>query len=476
MRIGQTSFVTFVSKFLASGAGFVGTIVFARLLGADVLGRYYLLLSIVAWLALAGTLGFESAIAKRLSEGEDRGAYKVAGGLCMAALTGSIVVVLFLGEGLVEQLFDIRRVEFVAVLLLVGVASSYVDSMLNGVHLVHVASSLRPVRQIVRTALQVGGLLLSFGLAALVYGYAAGSLVVVVVGLYFVGRPYRLPTRAHFESLYEYARYAWLGRIRGKTFNQADVLVLGVFVSDELLGVYAITWSLANFLIIFSNAISSALFPELSKLSAEDSFDQVSSLIEDSFAYAGLFTIPGLVGGVLLSDRLLQIYGSEFLKGTEVLWLLIVAVLVYGYQSQIVNALSGIDRPGEAFRVNAVLVVSNVVLNFALIWQYRILGAAIATATSVVLSFVVGYFVLRSHVSVSLPVERIGTQAVAAAGMGVVVATVERVARPVFPLVDPTATAALLVVVGALAYFALLWALSGDFRTVVRENAPAIAL
>jgi O-antigen/teichoic acid export membrane protein len=474
MRIGQTSFVTFVSKFVASGAGFVGTIVFARLLGADVLGRYYLLLSMVAWLALAGTLGFESAITKRLSEGEDRGAYKVAGGVCIAALTGTIVVALVLGEGIVQQLFDVQRIDFLILLLVVGVTGYYVDAMLQGIHLVHVYSGLRPVRQIVRTVVQVGGILLSFGLVALVYGYAAGAVVIILISLYVVGGPYRIPTLEHFRSLYEYARFAWLGRIEGKTFNQADILILGVFVSDSFVGVYGITWNLANFLIIFSNAISSALFPELSKLSEQESFQQVSSLVEDSFAYAGLFTIPGLVGGALLSERLLRIYGSEFVDGSEVLWLLIVAVLVYGYQRQIVNALSGIDRPDESFTVNSVLVVSNLALNVVLIQMYGIVGAAVASAGSVVLSCTVGFVVLDRHVDVVVPVYRIGAQVVAALGMGLVVVGAETAAEPIFPIVNNTTTTALLVVLGAGVYFALLWGLSADFRGIVRRNTPVL--
>jgi O-antigen/teichoic acid export membrane protein len=472
MRIGQTSFITFVSNFISSGAGFVGTIIFARLLGADILGQYYLLLSIVAWLALAGTLGFESAITKRLSEGEDRGAYKVAGGLCIAALTAMIVLALLLGEDVVQQLFGVRRIDFLILLLIVGVIGSYVDAILQGVHLVHIYAGLRPVRRVVRTLVQVGGILLSFGLVALVFGYAAGGVVIILIGLYVVGGPYSLPTREHFQSLYDYARFAWLGGMESKTFNQADILILGVFVSDSLVGVYGITWNLANFLIIFSNAIRSSLFPELSKLSADKSLAQVSSLLEDSLAYTGLFTIPGLVGGALLSDRLLGVYGPEFVDGSEVLWLLIGAVLVYGYQRQIINVLNAIDRPDESFKINSILILSNLVLNFVLIREYGIFGAAGATMTSVLLSFSVGYVLLNKHIDVTVPVDRIGVQIAAALGMGLVIVSMEHLVEPILSTTNNAITTTMLVILGAAVYFALLWGLSADFRRVVRENVP----
>jgi O-antigen/teichoic acid export membrane protein len=198
----------------------------------------------------------------------------------------------------------------------------------------------------------------------------------------------------------------------------------------------------------------------------------VSSLLEDSLAYAGLFTIPGLVGGALLSERLLRVYGPEFVDGSEVLWLLIGAVLIYGYQRQIVNVLSAIDRPDESFKINSVLILSNLVLNFFLIREYGIFGAASATILSVLLSFIVGYVMLSRHVDITVPIDRIGTQIAAALGMGLIVVAVEVLAKPVFSPINNTVTTATLVILGAAAYFTFLWGLSSDFRRIVRENVP----
>jgi O-antigen/teichoic acid export membrane protein len=47
MNLGQTSVVYFVSKLLGSVLGFVATIYFARVLGAEVLGQYALVLALI---------------------------------------------------------------------------------------------------------------------------------------------------------------------------------------------------------------------------------------------------------------------------------------------------------------------------------------------------------------------------------------------------------------------------------------------
>lgn len=472
MRIGQTSFVTFVSQALSSAAGFVATIYFARVLGDEVLGVYFFLLAVVSWLTLLGTMGVGSAITKRMSEGENVAEYKAGGGLLIFGFAVVISATLLAFQPQVSAVLDLEAVEYVVVLLVVSLAGSYVDAMLQGQHLVHVYAMLRPVRRIVRTVLQIGAVLLGWQLAGLVFGYVVGGVFVVVIGFVFVDRNYRLPSRRHVERLVEYAQYSWMARMEGKTFNQADVLLLGFLVPSGAVGVYGVTWNIAAFLLLFSTAISRAIFPEISKLTEQDEDGMVASIVEDSIAFAGLFTIPGLVGGVLLAEEILAAYGGEFVRGGQVLGLLILSVLFYGYQKQFVNTLGGIDRPDEAFKINLFLIGSNVVLNLVLIYFYGMVGAAVATAASTVMSTIWGIHRLQRHVDVSIPLGEIGRQIAAAVGMGVLLLAAEPLATASVLAQYPLALAGALVAVGAIAYFVLLALVSSAFRTIVRNNLP----
>jgi O-antigen/teichoic acid export membrane protein len=137
----------------------------------------------------------------------------------------------------------------------------------------------------------------------------------MVIGAYVVFR--RLPALSrpagrHFEELIEFAKYSWLGDIRGQMFTYMDVIVLGFFVSQTLIGIYSVAWNVSQFLTIFSNSITTTLFPEMSRLSTQEDPSAISGLIETSLAYSGLFLIPGLFGGILLSEEILRIYGRSF--------------------------------------------------------------------------------------------------------------------------------------------------------------------
>jgi O-antigen/teichoic acid export membrane protein len=79
LQLGQISVVLFFSELLASALGFVATICIARFLGSGALGIYSVATAVVSWLVLFGTMGVTGGITKRISEGEDPGAYAVAG-------------------------------------------------------------------------------------------------------------------------------------------------------------------------------------------------------------------------------------------------------------------------------------------------------------------------------------------------------------------------------------------------------------
>lgn len=137
--------------------------------------------------------------------------------------------------------------------------------------------------------------------------------------------------------------------------------------------------------------------------------------------YTGIFLFPGVVGGIVLSEKLLSLYGPEFVKGAPVLQILLISVLIYGFQDQCVNALNAIDRPRLSFYSNIVFIFSNAVLNILLIYTFGWVGAAIATALSALIGLVTGYYLINNIVDIKIPILEIRHQLVASVIMGIVV-------------------------------------------------------
>ena len=474
MRLGQTSVVYLISKFGGSILGFFATIYFTRTLGEDIYGFYAVTLALVSWLGIVKSVGFGQAIVKRMSEEEERDAYLAAGTAVKGVLTLFVATGVLLFRDQVNAYVGQPVSEFVVLLLVVSIFSGLVSSALKGTHRVHIYAPLSTAKQGAQSAIMIALVYVGWELAGMLLGHAIGTALITVVGLWFVKPSITIPQWRHVVRLFDFAKFSWLGSIRKKTFSDMDILVLGLFVSSGLTGIYAIAYSLSAFLDIFSNAIRNTLFPELSKRSAADDNQMIRTLTNDALTYAGLFLIPGIVGGTILGDRLMRIYGSGFEIGAEVLPILLIGILAYSYTKQLLNTLNGIDRPDLAFRANAAFIGSNLVLNLALVYTIGWVGAAIATATSAGIGLLFGFHYTRKHVAFTVPYGEIARQWAAALGMGLVVYAARAFGEARWAWIpDYNAVFVVgLVGLGAAVYFALLFGISREFRTTVANNLP----
>lgn len=475
MRLGRITGINFLSKLLGSVIGFAATIYVARILGPGPLGTYHLTIAIVSWLAIVARLGFSEAISKRVSEGEDQGEYAVAGISIIAIIYLSLVCLLYLFRTQVNSYVGYQATSYIALLLLVILSFAIISALLRGIHLVHIYSILSTLKTGARSSLQIVLVFAGFKTAGLFIGHIVGVALIIGVGLYFVfkgvPRP-SFPNKGHFDDLIDFAKYSWLGGIRGRIFNYTDIIILGYFVSPALVGIYSVAWSISKFLRIFSSSLQSTIFPEISKLSTAGESGEISQIVEQSLTYSGLILIPGFLGGVLLNERILMIYGQKFQQGASVLVILIIANLIQGYQNQFLNTLNGVDRPNLAFKVNAIFIVSNISLNIILIYIYGWIGAAIATASSAVVSLFFGYYYSASLLNFDIPYEEIAKQFFSAIIMAVLIYTLIVFENKHSLLAQGFTTTLLLVLLGAGIYFLTLLIISNKFREVAYRNLP----
>ncbi|WP_255168331.1 lipopolysaccharide biosynthesis protein [Natrononativus amylolyticus] len=472
MRIGQTSFLQFVAEIAASAIGFVATIYFARILGPEILGYYAVALAVVTGLGIGGNIGLSSAITKRMSEGEEPNAYFWAG----ASIILSLFLVLAIGVlAFHEQVNAYIGADvhwLIVFMLLASLCYSLFNAALKGRHLVHVYAVLKPLKIGGRAVVQIALVLAGLELTGMLIGYSTGWVMAAAVAVVVLTPRFERPSRRHYAKLLEFAKYSWLGRVQGKTFSEADILILGALVSSALVGIYSIAWALCSFFLIFAHAISTAMFPEISKQSARGESGRIARLTTDALAFAGFVLIPGAVGGILVGDRVLAVYGAEFVEGQAVLPILLFGSLLYAYLDQLLNTLNGIDRPDVAFRVNGLFIGTNVVANVALVYAFGWVGAAVGTALSAAVGLVAAFWLIRRRLAFELPVAEIGRQWAAALLMAAAVYPATLLAGPPAETLPAAIVTVVIVGIGAAVYTVALLAMSARFRTVVRENVP----
>ncbi|WP_367176165.1 lipopolysaccharide biosynthesis protein [Haloarcula rubripromontorii] len=480
MKLGKTAFSHFVSQVVVTLAGFAATWLIAVVLGADGLGRYSVIVSLgFFWLVIPGN-AVSNAMKKRISEGDTPAAF-IGGGILLNVVTTAVlgVLVLAAGEllgGIVSRNRELMRVliEYdveIVVMLVATVAYRTAKGSLQGQKRVAATGWLKAGERVTRTALQVGALLAAMGVAGIALGHALSLAVAAGAAFLLSERRPAVPTVDHLLSLIDYAKYAWVGALRSRVFGWLDTIFLSFFVSASLIGIYEAAWGVASMLAIASSSISQTLFPEVSDLSTADGYDRIVHYLDEALAFSSILVIPGLVGAVVIGDRVLRFYRPEFDQGTTVLLILIAAYLADAFASQFTNVINGVDRPDAAFRVNMVFIVSNAILNAVLIWQLSWTGAAIATALSSLLRALTGYWVLGNIVgSIRIPYRTLGTQVAAATLMAAAVS-------PMAMVMPPGRLGTLLLAgFGGAVYAVVLVLISTRVRSKARLLIPETAL
>lgn len=473
MRIGQTSLIVAVSKVVGSGMGFIATLYFARHLGASVLGTYSLVVAVVGWTGIVGKVGIVGAIEKRMSEGEEPGAYFTAGTLVLFATFLFVAALIVTFRDPLAAYVGRPVAAFVLLMLFVNLLNALGGAALTGNHLVHVSGLLTPVQMISKSSIQIALVFMGFGLTGMLTGYAFGYLLIGIAGLWIAGMSVSFPSHIHFDHIISYAKFAWLGSVEQRTTGWADITILGLFVSADLIGIYSVAWTISTFLHIFGSAISRATFPEISNVTSGGDTQDAAPILQDALRYGGLILVPGLVGAAIVGPRILRIYGPEFTAGGTVFTILAAAVLFRSYQQQLVTALNAVDRPDLTFRVNAVSVASNLILNLALVYYYGWVGAAVATALASAIRLGLAYRYTAALIDFGLPYTMLAKQTLAAAVTGAVAYSTLWI-EETYALIQHNAAVVLITVgLGAGAYFFVLFSISGTFQTTVRENLPA---
>ena len=335
-RLSKTALTHFLSQIILSAAGFAGTFAIARLLGSDGLGTYTIAVGLgYFWLTLpANAVG--SALSKRISERNDPGEHLTVAIVLNGIIALGLGLIVYISGVLLPVVVNPSSSEFtavvtdhtglVALLVVSSVGFRTSQAALNGEKQVGTSGILNAAERALRVVLQIFLVVIGWAVGGLIFATVVSLTILGSIGILIINTRPRRPSMAHITSLGAYAKYSWLGSLKGRAFGWMDTIVMSFFVSSSLIGIYEAAWGLASLLGMASVSVTTTLFPEMSELSASEEDGKIRRLLGEGLVYNGIFVIPGLVGAWVIGDRVLRIYGPGFSQGK-----LILAILVGAY-------------------------------------------------------------------------------------------------------------------------------------------------
>lgn len=384
-----------------AGFGFVTSVLLARNLGPHGYGTYTFVMALVGFFTIPSELGIpglavrEIAVANaRKNWGHMRGftirAHQGIAILSVTLMSGGAIALLALGD----HIDPVKRQCMWLALPLIPLASlgALRASMLRGLRLVVLG-------QVPERVLRPAGLLASILIIlavssehltppAVMLGQLAAATVAFSWGLsvFIRHRPKEAATAAPMfrtrdwiHSTLPFGLSATLQLVNGRT----DVLALGLFREDADIGVYRVAVQIAATITFSLGAVNAIQGPHIAHLYATGDMKRLQKMITRSSQAILAVAVPTVVAIIVLGPYFIQwIYGPKFEGSYVPLVILATGQLVNCATGSVSSLLNMTGHERETTRILVMAASLNVGLSLTLTPLWGILGASIATAST----------------------------------------------------------------------------------------------
>jgi O-antigen/teichoic acid export membrane protein len=165
--------------------------------------------------------------------------------------------------------------------------------------------------------------------------------------------------------------------------SKTDIFLIGILINSEEVGIYFAAMRTAQVVTFFTFAADAVAAPQISRLYHGDS-DHLQETVSSLAHWYFWPTLGVALGLTVLAGPILSLFGAEFTAGVPILLVLVIAFVVgaaMGPQLYLLN-LTGHER--SSAYIFGVCAALNVGLNLAGIALYGAFGAALATATALI--------------------------------------------------------------------------------------------
>jgi len=404
-EILQGASIAFCLKVLAAILSLAFNVLLARILGAEETGLYFITFIVITIGATISRLGFDNSIvrftaASAVSDDWSaiHGLYRKIISICFWVSVLVATVIAGSAPFLAQFLFDKPQTEqtirwlslAIIPISLYFLHASFLRGLKRIADSVFILSVLLPLSALVT----VGLLAPPYGLNGAIWGYIlAASLTFAVGWLRWKSAVNPVPgnSKPHFPSKILYASAAplfWVS-LAQVVITSSSIFMLGIWVDSADVGVYGLANRLAAMVSFFLIAVNSIAAPKFAGLYEQKDM----KALEKTVRLAALITTgcasPALLLALIMPDWIMGLGGPEFRSGGILLMILCIGQFFNAFTGSIGYLLIMCGREGLVRNNQLFCAVLVVCLNFFLIPRYHALGAALATASTIVIQNII---------------------------------------------------------------------------------------
>lgn len=396
---------------------FIFDLLLTNRFGAHGAGTFYLAFSVMMVLALIGRIGLDQAVVRYIppllkSKPGSAGGVVWSAVVLSLSITVPLVIGLYLASPfLANEVFHSPEIELYLRVFAIAIPAFSLSYIFSGT--LKAMKHTRTALSVERAGVYSLGILAlitagySYGLDGLVIGFVLGIIITATIGAIHVRR--YMPRFTKFTYFSKRTMLLTAIPLLFVAFatqmnGQASVLLLGAYGTNADVGIFNVALKISLLMNLILTAINVIAATKVSELYSANKHKELSLMIQKISGLGTLLGLPLFLCIAIFSHFLLGLFGTEFVVGSAALIILAAGQFfsVSVGSTNYILAMTGRQK-SLAFAVGTALV-TNIVLGLWLIPSYGVIGAAISTATSIVISNLLTLLLVKKYLHVwSLP-------------------------------------------------------------------------
>jgi O-antigen/teichoic acid export membrane protein len=280
-------------------------------------------------------------------------------------------------------------------------------SYLNGLRKMKEHAFLFAIRSFFGLIFVVFFLFLGFNVVGAVIGHVISIVVGALIAYFVVKKTTDLHLSFSFAKAKELSRFGsqlMMSEAINIVNYQADVLMIGYFLTASDVGQYTVAIALSRFFWILPQSIQKIVYPATAEYWARQDISSLNKMVDKSIKYStSIMVFAGLAVGFYSQEVVNVLFGQGFNDAVLSLQILLIGTVINGSTTRpISGSFAGAGFPKYEMLKSTIAAIVNIILNYFLIPMYGIMGGAIATTVSLILSSIIGLFLMTKKLNLKI--------------------------------------------------------------------------
>lgn len=400
--------IVFILGILTNLLGYSTRAILARVLSPSDYGLFYAVFSLIMFLTLFANFGMSNAIVKYVSELIAREKKSEVKFLITYSTLINIIVSIFLSIllflisdflainyfGVPESKFLIIIFSFILPFIILNSVFSNIFNSFKNVLLMSLTNFISSILFLLSFIIL---LILGIKKNSILPGFAYFIGIFISVIIFFIiyilrFYDYKTPIKKYPKLLKEVIIFAVISFPIGVShliINQADTLMLTYFDSLSNVGIYNAVLPTVMVLAFFSKSSFKVFMPLVSEFWAKKDYLRLQTSIKIMIKYMLLLIMPFVLILFGFSEIIIRLlFGYQYISGDITMKILSIGIIFLSLNIIYQSILVGIGFAKDVTKVLIIGALFNIILNLILIPLIGMVGAAISTALSYFIIFI----------------------------------------------------------------------------------------